>query len=164
MRLELFTTAENAIDNGATISILTDRPVADNQLTIPVLLAVSGLQHYLVRTGQGTAASSVVDTAEACEILLFACLVGYGAAAILPYGAFATLRERGVDQQLPTFCAAATQGIIKIMSRMGISTTAGVTGAQLFEAVGLADDVVATYFTGTHSRIGGINLKLLENE
>lgn len=161
---ELFTQAENAIDNGATILVLTDRPVADNQLTIPVLLAVSGLHNYLVRQGKGTAASLVVDTAEACEIHHFACLVGYGAAAIHPYGAFATLRERGYDQQLPSFCAAATKGIIKIMSRMGISTTAGYQGAQLFEAVGLADDVVAQYFTGTPSRIGGINLNQLENE
>ncbi|EHL99763.1 putative glutamate synthase [NADPH], large subunit [Lentilactobacillus parafarraginis F0439] len=161
---DLFTQAENAIDDGASILVLSDRPVADNQMTIPVLLAVSGLHNYLVRQGKGTMASIVVDTAEACEIHHFACLVGYGAAAIHPYGAFATLRERGLENHLEDYCHASTKGIIKIMSRMGISTTAGYQGAQLFEAVGLADDVVAEYFTGTPTRIGGINLNQIENE
>ena len=155
---DLFTQAENAIDGGATILVLSDRPVADNQMTIPVLLAVSGLHNYLVRQSKGTAASIVVDTAEACEIHHFACLVGYGAAAIHPYGAFLTLKERGLEAQLPDYCQAATKGIIKIMSRMGISTTAGYQGAQLFEAVGLADSLIDQYFTGTPTRIGGINL------
>ena len=161
---DLFTQAENAIDGGATILVLSDRPVADNQMTIPVLLAVSGLHNYLVRQSKGTAASIVVDTAEACEIHHFACLVGYGAAAIHPYGAFLTLKERGLEAQLPDYCQAATKGIIKIMSRMGISTTAGYQGAQLFEAVGLADSLIDQYFTGTPTRIGGINLNQLEDE
>ena len=161
---DLFTQAENAIDGGATILVLSDRPVADNQMTIPVLLAVSGLHNYLVRQSKGTAASIVVDTAEACEIHHFACLVGYGAAAIHPYGAFLTLKERGLEAQSPDYCQAATKGIIKIMSRMGISTTAGYQGAQLFEAVGLADSLIDQYFTGTPTRIGGINLNQLEDE
>ncbi|MDN6037529.1 MAG: glutamate synthase large subunit, partial [Lacticaseibacillus paracasei] len=161
---DLFTQAENAIDGGATILVLSDRPVADNQMTIPVLLAVSGLHNYLVRQSKGTAASIVVDTAEACEIHHFACLVGYGAAAIHPYGVFLTLKERGLEAQLPDYCQAATKGIIKIMSRMGISTTAGYQGAQLFEAVGLADSLIDQYFTGTPTRIGGINLNQLEDE
>ncbi|RNE18259.1 glutamate synthase large subunit [Lacticaseibacillus paracasei] len=161
---DLFTQAENAIDGGATILVLSDRPVADNQMTIPVLLAVSGLHNYLVRQSKGTAASIVVDTAEACEIHHFACLVGYGAAAIHPYGAFLTLKERGLEAQLPDYCQAATKGIIKIMSRMGISTTGGYQGAQLFEAVGLADSLIDQYFTGTPTRIGGINLNQLEDE
>lgn len=161
---DLFTQAENAIDGGATILVLSDRPVADNQMTIPVLLAVSGLHNYLVRQSKGTAASIVVDTAEACEIHHFACLVGYGAAAIHPYGAFLTLKERGLEAQLADYCQAATKGIIKIMSRMGISTTAGYQGAQLFEAVGLADSLIDQYFTGTPTRIGGINLNQLEDE
>lgn len=161
---DLFTQAENAIDGGATILVLSDRPVADNQMTIPVLLAVSGMHNYLVRQSKGTAASIVVDTAEACEIHHFACLVGYGAAAIHPYGAFLTLKERGLEAQLPDYCQAATKGIIKIMSRMGISTTAGYQGAQLFEAVGLADSLIDQYFTGTPTRIGGINLNQLEDE
>ncbi|MDM7530008.1 glutamate synthase large subunit [Lacticaseibacillus paracasei] len=161
---DLFTQVENAIDAGATILVLSDRPVADNQMTIPVLLAVSGLHNYLVRQSKGTAASIVVDTAEACEIHHFACLVGYGAAAIHPYGVFLTLKERGLEAQLPDYCQAATKGIIKIMSRMGISTTAGYQGAQLFEAVGLADSLIDQYFTGTPTRIGGINLNQLEDE
>lgn len=160
----LFKQAENAIDDGAAILILTDRPVGDHQMTIPVLLAVAGLHNYLVRQGKSTAASLVVDTAEATEIHHFACLVGYGAAAIHPYGAFATLVERGYAQQLDNYCHAAVKGIVKIMSRMGISTVAGYQGAQLFEAIGLADDVIAQYFTGTPSRIGGIDLNQIEAE
>lgn len=160
----LFKQAENAIDNGSTILILSDRPVHEHQMTIPVLLAVAGLNNYLVRQGKGTEASIVVDTAEACEIHHFACLVGYGAMAIHPYGAFATLAERGLEKQIPSYCQASTKGIIKIMSRMGISTVAGYKGAQLFEAVGLADEVVDQYFTGTPTRIAGINLNQIENE
>lgn len=160
----LFKQAENAIDDGATILILSDRPVTKNRMTIPVLLAVAGLNNYLVRQGKGTDASIVVDTAEACKIHHFACLVGYGAAAIHPYGAFATLTERGYGKQLDSYCKASTKGIIKIMSRMGISTVAGYKGAQLFEAVGLADNVINQYFTGTPSRIEGINLNQIEAE
>lgn len=160
----VFKRAENAIDNGASILILTDRSVADNQMTIPVLLAVAGLHNYLVAQGKGTDASIVVDTAEACEIHHFACLVGYGAAAIHPYGAFATLVERGYEKQLDNYCHASVKGIVKIMSRMGISTVAGYQGAQLFEAVGLNDEVVSQYFTGTPSRIGGLDLNQIESE
>lgn len=160
----LFKQAENAIDNGATIIVLSDRPVATHQMTIPVLLAVSGLHNYLVRQGKGTAASLVVDTAEACELHHFACLVGYGATAIHPYGAFATLTQRGYADHLDDYCHAATKGIIKIMSRMGISTIAGYQGAQLFEAIGLSDAVVDQYFTGTPTRIGGLTLNQIEDE
>ena len=161
---DLFKQAENAIDNGATILILSDQHAKKGQLTIPILLAVAGLHNDLVRQGKGTDASIVADTGEACEIHHFACLVGYGAAAIHPYGAFATLKERGLGDKIDTYCDAGTKGIIKIMSRMGISTVAGYQGAQLFEAVGLADDVVNQYFTGTPSRLGGISLDQIENE
>lgn len=161
---ELFKQAENAIDEGATILVLSDRPVAKNQMTIPMLLAVSGLHNDLVRQGKGTAASIVVDTAEASEIHHFACLIGYGATAIHPYLAFETLRSRGFSAQIDDYCHAATKGIIKIMSRMGISTIAGYQGAQLFEAVGLSNDVINQYFTGTPSRIGGLNLAQIEAE
>lgn len=160
----LFKRAENAIDNGTSILILSDRYVADHEMGIPVLLAVAGLHNYLVRQGKSTDASIVVDTAEACELHHFACLVGYGAAAIHPYGAFATLRERGYGQQLDNYCHAAVKGIVKIMSRMGISTVAGYQGAQLFEAIGLSDSVIAQYFTGTPSRINGIDLNQIEAE
>ncbi|MFZ2352502.1 glutamate synthase large subunit [Paucilactobacillus nenjiangensis] len=160
----VFKQAENAIDDGASIIIFSDRNPQQGQMAIPILLAVAGLHNYLVSQGKGTSASIVADTAEACEIHHFACLVGYGAAAIHPYGAFATLAERGLAADLDSFCKAATKGIVKIMSRMGISTVAGYHGAQLFEAVGLADDVVSQYFTGTPTRIGGISLEQIENE
>ena len=160
----LFKQAENAIDQGTTIIILSDEHAREGRLTIPVLLAVAGLHNYLVSQGKDTAASIVVNTAEACEIHHFACLLGYGAAAIHPYGAFATLRQRGLAQCLDNYCEAAVNGIIKIMSRMGISTIAGYQGAQLFEAVGLANSVVDQYFTGTPSRIGGLDLDQIEAE
>ncbi|GAX07325.1 glutamate synthase large subunit [Secundilactobacillus silagincola] len=161
---DLFKRAENAIDQGASILILSDRSTQQHQLTIPVLLAVSGLHNYLVQQGKSTDASIVVDTAEACELHHFACLVGYGATAIHPYGAYATLVSRGYEAKLGNYRLAATNGIIKIMSRMGISTIAGYQGAQLFEAVGLSSEVVDQYFTGTPSRIGGLTLNQIEDE
>ncbi|KRK48431.1 NADPH-dependent glutamate synthase (large subunit) [Secundilactobacillus kimchicus JCM 15530] len=160
----LFTRAENAINDGSTILVLSDRPVGQNQLSIPILLAVSGLHNYLVSQGKAAAVSLVADTAEACEIHHFACLLGYGAAAIHPYGAFATLKQRRMGDLIDNYCKAGTAGIIKIMSRMGISTIAGYQGAQLFEAIGLSESLVNQYFTGTMSRIGGLTLDQLETE
>lgn len=161
---DLFKQAENAIDEGATILILSDQDVSQQQMTIPVLLAVSGLHNYLVRQGKSTSASLVVNTAEACELHHFACLLGYGATAIHPYGAYATLTSHGYADKLDNYRQAANKGIIKIMSRMGISTIAGYEGAQLFEAIGLSNEVVDQYFTGTPSRIGGLTLNQIEDE
>ncbi|MHA8138007.1 glutamate synthase large subunit [Lactobacillaceae bacterium Scapto_B20] len=161
---DLFTNAENAIDDGATILILSDHFVADDQMTIPSLLAVSGLHNYLVDQGKANLASIIIDTAEASEIHHFACLIGYGASAVHPYGAYATLKECGLADKLADFQHACVKGLIKIMSRMGISTTAGYQGAQLFEAIGLSDSIVNEYFVGTPTRIGGISLNQVEDE
>ncbi len=161
---EMFNQAEVAIDNGATILVLNDDDAKANQMTIPALLAVSGLHNYLVKQGKDIKASIVINTAEACEVHHFACLLGYGASAIHPYGAYATLSKRGYGNKLDNYREAATKGIIKIMSRMGISTIAGYQGAQLFEAVGISDEVIDQYFTGTPTRLGGIDLNQIEDE
>ena len=153
------------MDNGRKIIILSDRHIQENQTTIPMLLAVSGLNNYMVVKGKASQFSIVVDTAEAVEVHHFATLVGYGAAAIHPYGAYATLKEYGKDEQaFEKYRKASEKGIVKIMSRMGISTILGYKGAQLFEAVGLSDAVVNKYFTGTVTRIGGLSLDQIEKE
>ncbi|QEA53056.1 glutamate synthase large subunit [Loigolactobacillus coryniformis] len=159
-----FQTAEAAVDTGTTLLILTDRGATEDKLIIPVLLAVAGLNNYLVAKGKRGQASLIVDTGEACEVHHFAALIGYGASAIHPYGAYATLGAYDLADQVETFRQACEKGIIKIMSRMGISTIAGYQGAQLFEAVGLSSKVVERYFTGTPSRIGGLSLEQIEQE
>lgn len=161
---DLFKRAETAVDTGATLLILTDRGATEDKLIIPVLLAVAGLNNYLVRKGKRGMASIIVDTGEACEVHHYAALIGYGASAIHPYGAYATLRAYDLADQVETYRSACEKGIIKVMSRMGISTIAGYHGAQLFEAVGLSQDVVDEYFTGTQSRIGGLSLDQIEQE
>lgn len=161
---DMFKAAENQIDQGANLIILTDRGATRDQLIIPVLLAVAGLNNYLVRKSKRELASIIVDTGEACEIHHFATLLGYGASAIHPYGAYATLSAYGLADHLENYRQAAEKGIIKIMSRMGISTIVGYQGAQLFEAIGLSQAVVDEYFTGTESRIGGLTLDQIEAE
>ncbi len=161
----LFKKAEEAVDTGSKIIILSDRGIDKGQLAIPILLAVSGLNNYMVLKGKASQFSIVVDTAEAFEVHHFATLVGYGAAAIHPYGAYATLNDYGKDDYaFEKFRKAAEKGIVKVMSRMGISTVLGYKGAQLFEAVGLSDLVVNQYFTGTVTRIGGLSLNQIEKE
>lgn len=161
----LFKAAEKAVDKGSKIIILSDRGVKEGQSAIPILLAVSGLNNYMVVKGKASQFSIVVDTAEATEVHHFATLVGYGAAAIHPYGAYATLADYDKDEvAYENYRKAAEKGIVKVMSRMGISTILGYKGAQLFEAVGLSDAVVNQYFTGTVTRIGGLSLDQIEAE
>lgn len=156
--------SERAIDQGATILILSDRDYQKGKLAMPILLAVSGLHNFLVRQGKAALASIVADTAEVCEVHHYAMLVGYGAGAIHPYGAYRTLVHLELTDKLENYRHACEKGIIKVMSRMGISTIAGYHGAQLFEAVGLSEKVVNEYFTGTQTRIGGLSLEQIEEE
>ena len=147
--------------------MLSDRqPIAPQlgKMAIPVLLAVSGLHNYLVRKGKRALASLIVDTAEVCEVHHYAMLVGYGASGIHPYGAYETLHYYDMSDHVENYRQACEKGLIKIMSRMGISTIAGYHGAQLFEAVGISPQVTEVYFTGTVSRIGGLSLKQIEQE
>lgn len=161
---QMFKEAESAIDNGGTILILSDRGAEKTKMTMPILLAVSGVHNYLVRKGKASLASLVVDSAEVCEVHHFATLIGYGASGIHPYGAYATLNDFDIENGLENYRKAAEKGIVKVMSRMGISTIAGYHGAQLFEVVGISQPVTEKYFTGTASRIGGLSLNQIEEE
>ncbi|EPH92788.1 putative glutamate synthase [NADPH], large subunit [Enterococcus faecalis 06-MB-DW-09] len=163
----LFKETEQKIDSGATIVILSDREVIQAQegkVAIPILLAVSGLHNYLVRKGKRSLASIVADTAEVCEVHHYAMLVGYGASGVHPYGAYQTLAHFELLEKIESYRKACEKGIVKIMSRMGISTIAGYHGAQLFEAVGISEKVISEYFTGTATRIGGLSLAQIEQE
>lgn len=160
----MFKQAEEAVNHGATILILSDRNPEKDQLILPSLLAVAGLHNYLVRKGKGGQASIVIDSAEITEVHHFALLLGYGASAVHPYGAYATLEAIGLGDKRANYHDACEKGIIKIMSRMGISTISGYHGAQLFEAVGIDPEVIDKYFTGTASRIGGLDLAQIEEE
>ncbi|MFC0233367.1 glutamate synthase large subunit [Vagococcus entomophilus] len=160
----LFKDAEHEIDQGASILILSDRHSTENDLSIPILLAVSGLHHYLITKGKRSLVSLVADTAEVCEVHHFALLLGYGVSAIYPYGVYETLKDYHLETKQENYRKAAEKGIVKVMSRMGISTIAGYHSAQLFEPVGLSEEVVQNYFTGTSSRIGGLTLAQIEKE
>jgi glutamate synthase domain-containing protein 2/glutamate synthase domain-containing protein 1/glutamate synthase domain-containing protein 3 len=160
-------------DEEVNILILSDRGVNAEFAAIPALLAVSALHHYLIREGLRTRVSLVLETGEAREVHHFALLIGYGASAINPYLAFETLDGMirddllaGVDhrQACKNFVKAATKGVIKVMSKMGISAVQSYHGAQVFEAVGLRQDVIDEYFSGTSSRIGGIGMDVIAQE
>ncbi|MFD1671161.1 glutamate synthase large subunit [Agrilactobacillus yilanensis] len=162
---DMFKAAESQIDNGATLIILSDREASDKKLLIPILLAVSGLNNYLVKKGKRGKASIIVNSGEPCEIHHYATLLGYGASAICPYGVYETIKRFDINEDaIDRYVKGSIKGIVKIMSRMGISTINGYQGAQLFEAIGLDHKVVDTYFSGTSSRIGGIGLAEIENE
>ncbi|BAQ25000.1 glutamate synthase large subunit [Streptococcus troglodytae] len=162
---DLFKKADEAVNQGSKIIILSDRGVTKGRIAIPILLAVSGLNNYMVVKGRASQFSIVVDTAEAFEVHHFATLVGFGATAIHPYGAYATLKAlEKTSDSFEKYRKAAEKGIVKVMSRMGISTVLGYKGAQLFEAIGLSADVVNQYFRGTATRIEGLSLNQIEKE
>ncbi|MEZ5498197.1 MAG: glutamate synthase large subunit [Steroidobacteraceae bacterium] len=155
------------------ILIITDRGINREQAAMPTLLAVSALHHFLIREGLRMRVSLVVETGEAREVHHFALLIGYGAAAVNPYLAFETIEGMIRDELLPTiehrlacmnFVKAATKGVVKVMSKMGISAVQSYHGAQVFEAIGLRRDVIDEYFTWTPSRIGGIGLDVIAEE
>jgi len=162
-----------AIAGGADVIVLSDRNSTTDLAPIPSLLMVSAVHHHLVREKTRTRVGLVVESGDAREVHHMALLKGFGAAAINPYLAFETIDDMiasgmltGVTplQAQKNYIKAASKGIIKVMSKMGISTVASYTGAQVFEAVGLAPDVVEEYFTGTASRIGGVGLEVLAEE
>jgi glutamate synthase (ferredoxin) len=155
------------------ILILSDRGVTREMAAIPSLLAVSSLHHYLIREGLRMRASLAIETGEAREVHHFALLIGYGCSVINPYLAFETLDGMIRDNLLPNvdhklacanFAKAATKGVVKVMSKMGISAVQSYHGAQVFEAVGLRQDVIDEYFSGTASRVGGIGLDTIAEE
>ena len=161
--------ASKAISDGATILILSDRNSDQNMCPIPSLLATSAIHHHLIRQGTRMNAGLVVETGEAREVSHFALLLGYGAAAINPYLAFETIAEMSIndtyseitDEQVArsNFTKAVHKGIVKVMSKMGISTLQSYRGAQIFEAIGLDKSLIDIHFNGTISRIGGIKIR-----
>ncbi|MBI5766673.1 MAG: glutamate synthase large subunit [Verrucomicrobia bacterium] len=155
------------------VIILSDRGVTKDYAPIPSLLAVAGLHHYLIREGLRTRVSLVLETGEAREVHHFALLIGYGVTAINPYVAFETIDDMiregvltGIDHKTAckNFVKAGSKGVIKVMSKMGISAIQSYRGAQVFEALGLRQDVVDHYFTWTPSRVGGIGLDVIAQE
>ena len=168
----LFENADAAINDGVNILILSDRKIGEQKAPIPALLAVAGLHHHLVRQGTRTRVSIVLESAEPREVMHYALLLGYGANAINPYLALESVRhlvDRG-DIDLPAekacqnFLKANLNGVIKTMSKMGISTVASYRGAQIFEAIGLNQSVIDKYFTKTASRVEGVGLDTIADE
>ncbi|MCR4670869.1 MAG: glutamate synthase large subunit [Saccharofermentans sp.] len=166
----LYRQADEAHDDGATILILTDRGVDEDHMAIPSLLAVAALETYLVRTRMNTAISIILETGEPCEVHHFATLMGFGASAVNPYLALDTIHDlisRGrVDkdytQASEAYISAVVNGMVKIASKMGISTLQSYQGSKIFEALGIGEELMKDYFTDTASRIGGINLDDIE--
>ena len=165
---ELSRETENAIAEGYRIIILSDRELSGNEAPIPSLLAVAAVNAKLREMGVRTGTGVIAATGEARQVMHFALLLGYGATAVCPWLAFATITDmaqngRLADNVSPTkamenYLEAIDFGLLKTMSKMGISTLRSYRGAQIFEAIGLGDEVVNTYFPGTASRIGGIGL------
>lgn len=169
----LFESAAKAIADGANILILSDRNIDGDNAAIPALLAVGGLHHYLIRAGLRTKASIVVESGEPREVHHFCCLIGYGAAAINPYVALESVTElvrNGYisgyteDKAIHTYVKVAYKGVVKVLSKMGISTIQSYMGAQIFEALGISDEVVDKYFAMTPARIGGVGLEEIAKE
>ncbi|MDA1475114.1 glutamate synthase large subunit [Bacillus changyiensis] len=169
---DMFKEADKAIAEGVTLLILSDRKMDEQKTPIPALLAVSALHQYLVRTGKRTKVSIISQSGEAREVHHFAALIGYGADAIHPYLTYATFKHIIEEDILPfsyeeavtKYSKSVTEGVVKVMSKMGISTVQSYRGAQIFEAVGINQDVIDQYFTGTASQLGGIDLDTIAKE
>jgi glutamate synthase domain-containing protein 1 len=171
---EMCVMARRAIEESeVNVLILSDRGVNRDFAPIPSLLAVSALHHYLIREGLRLRVSLAIETGDAREVHHFALLIGYGCAIINPYMAFETIDGMIRHQLLPNvdhtvacrnFSKSAVKGVVKVMSKMGISAVQSYHGAQVFEAVGLRQDVIDHYFTGTASRVGGIGIEVIARE
>ncbi|MGB8644413.1 MAG: glutamate synthase large subunit [Anaerolineae bacterium] len=164
--------AERAVDSGKTILILSDRALDAARAPIPMLLVVSAVHHHLLRVGKRWKTSIIAETGDARDVHHFACLLGYGANAIYPYVALATVRaivtdgvgrNKGITPAVAqaNYLHAAEKGLLKIMSKMGITTLDAYSGAQIFEIIGLSEVVAGRYFTGTSSPISGIDLRAI---
>ncbi len=170
---DLFKKADEEVNNGTTLLILSDRGVNKQHAAIPALLAVSGLHHHLIRQGTRTKVSILLESGEPREVHHFAALLGYGAEGINPYLAYESLNDliekddldvEDLDTAVNRYVNAVTDGVIKVLSKMGISTIQSYRGAQIFEAVGIHPEVIDRYFTRTASRLGGIKLDMIEKE
>lgn len=166
--------ASQAVAEGVTLVILSDRGVNHEMVPIPALLATSGVHHHLVREGSRTHCGLIVETGEAREVHHFALLTGYGAGAVNPYLAFSTLSQMIDENMIPSdysyekleknYIKAIGKGLLKVMSKMGISTQHSYRGAQIFEAIGLNSKFVDEFFTRTASRIEGVGIDAIAEE
>jgi glutamate synthase (ferredoxin) len=169
---DLFVAADDAIAAGHNILILSDRGVDRDHAPIPALLAVGGLHHHLIRAGTRTKCSLVLESGEPRTVHHFALLISYGASAINPYLAFETLADliteglldQDAAKSVSNYIKAGIKGVVKTMSKMGISTIQSYCGAQIFEAIGISQGVIDHYFTRTASRIEGIDLEGIARE
>jgi glutamate synthase (NADPH/NADH) large chain len=159
--------ASDAIEAGATMLVLSDRGADAEMAPIPSLLFTSAVHHHLIREKTRTRVGLIVEAGDAREVHHMCLLIGYGAAAVNPYLAFETIEDLIAEDRtamhdpikaIGNYIKSSSKGVLKVMSKMGISTVASYTGAQIFEAVGLAHELVDEYFTGTVSRLGGIGL------
>ena len=164
--------AQKAVAGGYTIIVLSDRMVGPDRIPIPALLATASVHHHLIRKGLRTSVGLVIETGEAREVHHFACLAGYGAEAINPYLAFETLaamagefpKEVDGPEAIKRFIKSVDKGLLKVMSKMGISTYQSYCGAQIFDAIGLAQSFVDKYFAGTATMIEGVGLAEIAQE
>ena len=165
--------AKTAVDEGASILVLSDWDIDSAHAPIPMLLAIGAVHHHLIRADMRSKASLICETAECRDTHQFACLLGYGASAVNPYAALATLNDllsRG-ELKSPDAATAARKyrhalekGLLKIMSKMGISTLASYSGAQMFQAIGLHPDVIDFAFVGTSSQVKGLGFREIAEE
>ncbi|HBM15710.1 MAG TPA: glutamate synthase large subunit [Lentisphaeria bacterium] len=164
---------DDAVSNSINVIVLSDKSLPKEKIPIPSLLAVAAVNNHLVSKGTRIGAGIVIETGECREIMHYALLLGYGATAINPYLALSTVvflvnRKYIVDRTttlaMENYIKAVSEGLLKIMSKMGISTLRSYRGAQVFEAIGLNESVVSKYFPGTASRIGGINIEDIQRE
>jgi glutamate synthase (NADPH/NADH) large chain len=165
--------AEKAVDAGNNYIILSDRNISASMAAVPSLLAVSAVHHHLIRTKKRMQIGLIVETAEAREVMHFALLLGYGASVINPYGVFAVIDDMAKRGELGNidykearynFIKSVDKGLLKVLSKMGISTLRSYHGAQQFEAVGISEEIVGKYFAGTASKIGGVSFDELARE
>ena len=170
---ELFEAADRAIEEDHTIIILSDRGVDEESAPIPALLAVAGLHHHLIRCGTRTKVGIALESGEPREVHHFCLLTGYGVQAVNPYMAFESLADMIAEGQLTDieyhdavkgYIKSATKGVVKVMAKMGISTIKSYRGAQIFEAVGIKQEVVDRYFTWTETRVEGVGLDVIAHE
>jgi glutamate synthase (ferredoxin) len=169
----IYKKVDEAIQSGHNFIVLSDRGVSHDKAAIPALLAVSGVHHHLIREGTRTRVGLVLESGEPREVHHFALLIGYGVGAVNPYLAFETLDDmirqgilNGIDHKtaVKNYAKAVSKGVVKTMSKMGISTIQSYRGAQIFEAIGLSDTVISRYFTWTPARLAGIGMDTLAEE
>jgi len=169
----IYEDAVKAVDRGASLIILSNRSVNASEAPVPSLLATAAVHHHLIRVGKRMRAAIIVEAGDVHEVHQVACLIGYGASAIYPYLAYQTINalqragELGdvtLMQALTHFKKGIDQGLLKIMSKMGISTVGSYRGAQIFEALGLSEELIHDCFPGTPSRIGGVTYEHLAED